>query len=113
MDYVTPLVDEQLAGNPQHDPSARRPRSKTFLVTYDFDSGGYGVPFYNTIMARDRDSAVKKAERYLDSFYGPKRESDWERNGNTWSYHLGAVTVKLGGVEELTPEQVVRRLLIP
>lgn len=113
MDYAIPSVDEQLAGNPQYDPSARRPRSRTFLVAYEFDSGGYGVPFYHTIRARDMKSAVRKAERYLDGFYGPKRESDWERQGNTWSYHLGAVTVKLGGVEELTPEQVVRRLLIP
>jgi hypothetical protein len=113
MEYAIPVVDEQLAGNPQYDPAARRSRSELFLISYDFQSGGYGVPFYHTINARNLDSARRKAERYLDRFYGSKRESWVERSGNSWAYFGGEVTVKLDGVERTTADQLARRLLIP
>ena len=112
MEKDAPLVDDQLAGHPRYDPFATRSRSRLFLITYEFQSGQYGVPFHHTVRARGRSAATKKAERYLDSFYGPRRESHWERTENTWYYHLGEVTVKLGSVEEVTPEEAVSRLLI-
>ena len=109
MEYAMPVVDEQLTGNPQYDPAARRSRSELSLISYEFESSGYGVPFHHTVRARNLDSARRKPERYLDRFYGSKRESWVERSGNGWSYFGGEVTVRLGGVERTTPEEAVRR----
>ena len=113
MEDNVPLVDEQLAGNPKYDPAARRSRSELFLISYEFQSGEYGIPFYHTVNARDINSARRKTERYLDRFYGSKRESLVERSGNGWSYFGGEVNVKLGGVERTTSDELARRLLIP
>ena len=63
-------------------------------------------------IARNLDSARRKGERYLDRFYGSKREYWVERNGNGGSYFGGEVTVKLGCVEGTTADELARRLLI-
>ena len=112
MESERPLVDEQLPEKPIFDPFARG-RSKLFIIAYEFQSGEYAVPFHHTVNARDLDSARRKAERYLDRFYGKKRESWVERSGNGWSYFGGEVTVKLGSIERTTPEELARRLLVP
>lgn len=112
MDDLIPSVDEQLAGNPAYDRTARSTRSKLFLATFEFNVGTYGVPVHHTISARDIESAEKKISRYLNTFYGPKHQSNWERHGDTWSYHLGDVIVDLHSVEEVTAEEVIRRIRI-
>ena len=99
--------------NQPADAPARHTRSRLYLATFEFNVGTYGVPVHHTLWARDPESAERKISRYLNTFYGPKHESNWERSGDTWYYHNGQVTVDLHSVEQVTAEEVIRRISIP
>lgn len=83
-------------------------KGKLYLAHFEFYSGEAEIPFHHTLWAASMEEARRRVEEYLREF-----AAEPERVGYlSYLYWDGYYGVKYKGLEETTPERVVRYLRI-
>jgi len=84
------------------------PKQKLYLAHFQFHCGEGEIPFHHTLFAASLEEAKRHIGKYLREFAAQP-----ERVGYLcYEYWDGYYAVNYDGVEEVTPEDVVRRLRI-
>lgn len=85
--------------------------TKLYLVQFTLSVGEYGQSSHIVIKAHCVEEAKLKAHRYFMDYYGDENTKSF-KEAEEYTYNGGDVMVDVGTPQEITPDELVKKLLI-